>query len=470
MLRYGSGDFVARVVGVLMIAILARSVSASELGLFSIIAAMSGPFALAIGFGGEGTFTRFYFDTSDPAQRKIVATSWTAWLILAGGASVVVVWLFSGPLAVLLSGASEHGTALTIGLAAMPIVIVALVLSQLLRIEERFRPFIALNVGGALLYLALGAVMLLVFDQGIVGVLTGGLAAAAIVLPLRLWLVRHNFGMRVSSATLGPMIRYGSWAALANLGVVTLAFADRLVVARLLGLETLGYYGIAGTLQSVLGFLAIAVGQAWLPHVLRMWQERPSEVPSFVARAATLLLLAFASVAAALIVFADQIIVLLAGSKFLAASIAVPGLAVATVAHGLTSITGLGLLVTKATNKLAIMSGVAAVAGIALSIALTPTLGIIGASWGVAAAYALLATLYNIASQRAWPIPYERGRIAGLIALLLAFAVVVPRLEIESFAVDLVIRSALLVGFVTAGCAVAKVRLSQLLAVLPGRS
>ena len=460
----------ARVVGVLMIAILARTVPASELGLFSIIVATSGPFALAIGFGGENTFTRFFFDTSDQAHRRIVATSWMIWLAMFGTVSILVIWLFSEPLGALLTGASGHGTALTLGLAAMPVVIIGLTLSQVLRIQGRIKPFITLNVSGALLYLALGAMMLLVFDQGVVGVLIGGLVAAAIVLPVRFWLVRDHFGIAPSTTVLPEMIKYGSWAALAGLGVVVLGFADRLIVGRLLGLETLGHYGIAGTLQSVLGLLAIAVGQAWLPLVLRMWQERPADVPAFVGRAATLLLLAFASVAAALIAFADQIIVLLAGSGFLDANIAVPGLALATVAHGLTIVTSLGLLVTKSTNKMATMSGIAAIAGIGLSLTLTPRWGMLGASWGVAAAYAILALLYNIASQRVWPIPYERRRIAGLLLLLLGFALLVPSVTVGDDILDLAVKSAFLVGFVLLGCAIAKVRPDQILAVLPGRS
>ena len=466
---FGGGDFVARVVGVFMIAIMARTVTPAELGLFSLIAATTGPFALAIGFGGENTFTRFYFDTSDPDRRRAIATSWAIWLGLFGGVGVLVVWLLSEPLSIFLSGTPEHAVALVLGLAAMPIVILGFTFSQILRIQGRTVPFITLNVAAALVYLALGSLLLLQFDFGVVGVLAAGLIAAAVVLPLRLWLVRGDLAFAISADALRRMIGYGSWAAVAGLGVVVLAFVDRLIVGRVLGLETLGYYGVAVTLQSALGLLVIAVGQAWLPLVLRMWQEKPAEVPAFVARAATLLLLVFASAAAALIVFADQIVLVLAGPRYLEARVAVPGLALATVAHALTIITSLGLHVSKSTAKLAIMSAIAAIAGVALFLLLTPRFGMLGASWGIATAYAILASLYNIASQQVWPIKYERRRVTGLIALLLAFSILAPRVKTGSLALDLITAAGLLLIFVIAGCTIANVRPNQITANFPWR-
>jgi O-antigen/teichoic acid export membrane protein len=107
------------------------------------------------------------------------------------------------------------------------------------------------------------------------------------------------------------------------------------------------------------------------------------------------------------------------GEPFAAGRFVVPFSAFAYVLYGVYTITASGLQIQSQTRWLPITMGAAAVANVVGNLALVPLLGLMGAAYMNLAAYALLAILTGMASQRYYPVPWRVWSTAG--AFLLAF-------------------------------------------------
>jgi O-antigen/teichoic acid export membrane protein len=84
--------------------------------------------------------------------------------------------------------------------------------------------------------------------------------------------------------------------------------------------------------------------------------------------------------------------------------------------QGIYLLTSIGLNITKKTQYYPVATMTAAAANVGLNFLLIPRLGIVGAGWANAAAYALQAAIGFVLSQRFYRIAYEWGRIARVCA------------------------------------------------------
>jgi O-antigen/teichoic acid export membrane protein len=84
--------------------------------------------------------------------------------------------------------------------------------------------------------------------------------------------------------------------------------------------------------------------------------------------------------------------------------------------QGIYLLTSIGLNITKRTQYYPIATIAAAAVNVGLNFLFIPRLGIVGAGWANAIAYAVQAALGYMLSQRFYPIAYEWGRIVRICA------------------------------------------------------
>src|SRR5262249_62185432 len=101
--------------------------------------------------------------------------------------------------------------------------------------------------------------------------------------------------------------------------------------------------------------------------------------------------------------------------------------------QGVYLLTSIGLNITKQTRYYPVATITAAALNVGRNVMLIPRFGIYGAAWANAAAYAALAALGYLFSQRFYPVAYEWGRIARVAAaasVAYVAAVALPRIQI----------------------------------------
>jgi O-antigen/teichoic acid export membrane protein len=111
-----------------------------------------------------------------------------------------------------------------------------------------------------------------------------------------------------------------------------------------------------------------------------------------------------------------DLIRLMTPAGFHAGARVVPWIAISVGLQGIYLLTSIGLAIEKRTEYYPLSTGLAAAANIGANILLIPRYGFIGAAWSNVVSYAVLAATAWIFSHRLYPIRYEWGRIARVVA------------------------------------------------------
>ena len=253
--------------------------------------------------------------------------------------------------------------------------------------------------------------------------LAGTLLAAALVLPIRLWTVRAMLRPVFSAQVVRGMLAFGLPIVPASLAIWVFASSDRLVLAKLSTLDQVGIFAVAASVASILGLLNGAIGQAWSPHAFRVYVEQPAEAPAFYGRIMTYILVGFGLASVGITAFAPELLTVVATPQFYPAAVAVGPLALGFMASASVQITAVGISLTKQTKYLALFTWIAALLNLALNLLLVPRWGVMGSSWATAMTYLFLTVAYALATQRLWPVLYEKRRAISAIALAAIFTV-----------------------------------------------
>ncbi len=126
---------------------------------------------------------------------------------------------------------------------------------------------------------------------------------------------------------------------------------------------------------------------------------------------------------AGLSAIADDLLDIVTRGQYVGSAGVVAWTAVGVFFYGVYLLTSIGLNITSRTQYYPVSTAIGAAFNIGLCFALIPRVGIIGAAWANAAAYALQAAIAYGLSQHFYPVRYEAGRVArAVLAALAAYA------------------------------------------------
>ncbi len=432
---YGLGDIVLKATAFFTLPIYTRLFSPEDYGILSTILTTVGLIFTVVSLGAESTYTRYYFEAKTQRDRQVVTSTWFGFLAIWTGGWMILCLGMAGIFSEWLLSTSRHGVLFALVIVSGPISLVNSLCAQVLRNQFRPQLFVVLNVFSGLLGTGLGIVGAAVLKLGLVGVVGGGLVGAVAMLPVRIWTVRQLLRPVFSPKLLRGLLAFGIPLVPAALAYWIIAVSDRMLLAKLSTLEQVGLYAIANSVASLLLLVNGAIGQAWSPYVLRMYEEDRASVNHLCARTMTYLLVGFGTLCVGITAFAHEALVLLATPPFYGAAMAVGPLALGVLAYATTHVTALGFSLNKKTEYLALYTWLASFLNVGLNFLLIPRWGMMATSWTTAAAYGFVTVAYLITSQRLWPIAYERRK--GLTALLLTvfFMLIVPNGANGSFLV-----------------------------------
>src|SRR3712207_1279239 len=164
-------------------------------------------------------------------------------------------------------------------------------------------------------------------------------------------------------------------------------------------------------------FLA-AFQWAWTPFAHALRGERGDEVAKRTyARVFTLWSIGMGWALAALTLLSAPYIALTFPESTHAAIDVVPLLAAGVALYGAYLIVNIGVTMAKRTRMTAVIAIVAGGANVGLNFWLIPELGIVGAGITTVIGYSLLVALQWVNAHRMYPIAYEWGRVARVVAL-----------------------------------------------------
>ena len=370
--------------GFLVLPVLARQLSTTELGVLAICQT-----AVSLGWTVVGAWVGASILRELPAHRAagdmhgfavalrkaavalVLAFALYAGLVAAGGTLSSAI----GDNYVLILAATGgfllHGTAISLFAAGL-----------------RPRAYAVVDVGARVGGTAVG-VVLVFHGEGIHGYL-GGLAAGSALFGLMgliwAWPRRTQPGagqVARSGSALAPWLRYGIPASAASIAIWLLTFVDRYILADLRDASAVGVYTVSSVIgDRIVSIPVMAFFTAAGPLLVTAFERRGLDEVERLMRAYTriAILVAFPCIAFVAVTSGDLVWILTGEYDYVKGSVVAPIIAGGSFLYALAFVANTGLVITKRTRPIVVASSIGVVVNVALNLALIPPYGLKGAA------------------------------------------------------------------------------------------
>ena len=417
---YGLGGVVSRILAVFLLPLYTRFLDRDDLGAVGLVVALTAVLVTILRLGISSAFFRFYFESKDPAQRRLVVRT-SFWFTMASATAGLAAGVaLAAPIADLLGiGDADLVRAGFVGIWAQ---MNYEQLTALFRAEERSTAFVLASLANIAVTIGATVLLVVVWEQGALGVIVGNFTGTLAVYLALLAVHREQLGLQFSRSLLREMNRFGIPLVPAALALIAVNFSDRFFLVHLAGLDEVGLYEIGVRIASAMVLLLTAFRMAWPAFAYSI--EDDGEARRTYAYVLTYLVVVASWLALALGLLAPWLVRLLTQPEFYAGERVVAPLAFGGMAYAAYIVMAIGVGRAKRTQFNWLITGLAAVVNVALNLLLIPPYGMMGAAVATVAAYGVMFLAMTWYAQRVFPVPYQWRRVltaaGAAVALLLA--------------------------------------------------
>jgi O-antigen/teichoic acid export membrane protein len=445
---YTAASILSKVIAVALLPLYTRYLTTEDYGAAEILFAAVVSASIIVRLGLIEAILRFYYlDDEDPGRVVRSTFAGLFWLSTLG---VLIALPLAGPLSELLLPHPEK-----LGGSAPELVRIAIVglwvltmwefMLTLFRLEERARAFFATTILNVVAAIGLTVVLVVGLDEGARGLLIGSYATGAAFVVGLIALRWRRLSLRFDPALLRRLFRFGLPTMPAEVSLYALNFADRLIIARSLGLAEAGLYSLGVKFAQAVNVLVRGFQLAWPPLAYSIRDD--DEARGVYATVVTLFVAGCSFVVAGMWLFSRWIVRALADPKFFDSYEVIGLIAVAVTLYALYLVLVVILGRTGRTEFNLPAAFAALVVNVGLNLLLVPRLEIVGAALALVASYLVVLGLMYAFTQRLFPVPYEWGRLLRVV-LSVAAIVGIAELLVPTEGLDgLLLRAALLAAY-----------------------
>jgi O-antigen/teichoic acid export membrane protein len=250
--------------------------------------------------------------------------------------------------------------------------------------NSRLRAGLALSFGVVQSFLWLGVtIVFYLTDASVVQFAIAYVAVLAVICTMQLQAARRyaHIAWRAGRALWKPLMKVAVPLGIASVLITIYYQIDSVLLLQLSTEREAGIYGAGYRFLAPLLFLPAAVMSSFFPVLSAVNEHDPDRVRRLVQRAAELMAVISLPILAGTIALSDQIVHALYGPEFARTAEVLPVLMIAFVSICFGSLAGFLAPLLNLHWRLALYSGVGAIANIALNIVLIPQYGALGSAW-----------------------------------------------------------------------------------------
>ena len=422
---YQAGDILSKGVAVFTLPLYTHYVGPAGYGYVETLLTAVILLSIVLRLGVGEAFIRFYYDDTDGERRDLIASAAVGFSLATTTVAALIGVLFSGTLSRALLGV--HDPVLfdlaMLGIWAFTNLEIAY---ARLRADERTGTYMRASIANVVMTISLTVYLVVGRHDGARGLLAGNYTASTVVL-FGLWFVERRrlvapirARVRASALPIRAMLSFGLPTVPADASVYALQVADRWYLLRVQSAAAAGLYALAAKLATVV-FVAVRGFQyAWPPLAYSVTDD--DEAARLYSLVTTYYVLATGVVVAGVALLGRWAVRLLLYHDY-GAHDALPWLALGWALYGLYLI----FVVISGRARRTRRNLPAALAGLAVNIAglflLVPRLGISGAGIALVIAYAAMLLVIYWLTRSVFSVGFEWGRLARLLAVLIAVSV-----------------------------------------------
>ena len=419
---YGLGGLVSRILAVLLLPLYTRYLTPSDYGKVETLIALTTVLGILLAMGITSAFFRFYFDSPDADQRRLVVRT-SFWFTMGMATIGLVLGLaLSSQISDVLFGSSSAADLVAASFVGLWAGMNWAQITSLFRVEERSVAFVVASVVNILVTVGATLVLVVSLHQGPLGVIVGNFIGTLTVYFALLAYRREQLGLQFDRTLLREMNRFGVPLVPTAVFLWVTNFSDRFFLVKLTDTREVGLYSVGVRIASAMVLLLTAFRTAWPAFAYSIDDEREAKhTYGFVL---TYLVVATTWVATGLTLLSPWFVEWLAAPAFSSASRVVGPLTFAAVAFGGYIVVAIGIGRARRTQFNWVVTGAAAAVNFALNVILIPRYEMMGAAIATVAAYLTMFLGMAWRAQRIYPVPYQWRRVvtAGLAGVALVVA------------------------------------------------
>ncbi len=412
---YALGDIGIKLMTALLAPIYTVLLAPEDFGVWGLGSMLMTGLMLAFNPALHGAVTRFYFDHEhDEAERRrfqgTIVTFLLAWSVLLAGALLLVgPWLFGQ----LFDGLDFMPYGLFI-VATCVLSTVGVVPRATWTASEDASRLVGINGLSTATNLAVAIGLVVLLKVGVVGLFAARLAAVAVITWPFVGFLRRHVRFVFDAKMLGAALAFSLPLVPHLLAHWILAMSDRYLIERTLGIGLVGIYASGYVFIDAVNMVAGAMNRAWVPQFTRAYGD--PEQHAFIARTVTYFMLGLFAVVLALAALSPSLIRLLFDARYHDAAPLTPVLVLGGLFQGTYYLFVAVLFFHKKNRVVPVLTVIAGVTNVVLTLWWLPLLGLIGAAWATLVGYLVLTVGMALAARALGGLPMERRRL-GLVVL-----------------------------------------------------
>jgi O-antigen/teichoic acid export membrane protein len=427
---YGIGFGVSRFLQVLILPIIAKSLSVSEYGYYSnyvIFYTIAGAIFL---LGMDNSVARFLFDSEKKEyHRKVFSIAFFCVLLLSAMASLLLSF-FPDPLLQVINVPPGYFSALPYVILTIPVLVLNNFFLSWFKWKRQKSFFLINSIGVVILLLA---PLLIAQQSNIIDFLLvfkiiffSQLLIAAVSTALCLQYIRFVFDSTLFLA----MLKYGfPWMLVFLLGL-SRSYLDRLFLTRYLDNNTYGVYNFSVRLATLLSLIIAAFEMSFGPLAYSIWNKEGAS--AFFARLQSAYTLLLSSAACVITIVSPLLVLLLGGAKYSGAEMVLPFILFSAIPLTLINFSSIGTAYAKKSflSTITLFIGFAAV--LLLNIMLTPRYLQYGAVNASLIGHILITASGYYFSRKYYKIAFNFTKDAAVFVLFLIFSIAAVQFHIST--------------------------------------
>lgn len=420
-LVYGIGFGVSRFLQIIVLPIIAKSLSLSEYGYYSnyvIFYTIAGGVFL---LGMDNSVARFFFDSEEKQYHRKVFSIAFFCVLLTSLIAASTFYFFPSALLKIISVPASYSAALPYVLFTFPLLVLNNFFLSWFK-WKRQKSFFLVNSIGTVVFLLIPLLIakashhisfLLIFEI----IFYSQLLIVIVSIILAFNYIRLFFDRPLLIA----MLKYGfPWMLVFFLGL-SRSYLDRFFLTRYLNDDTYGVYNFSARLATILSLVTTAFDMSFGPLALSIWKKE--QAPVFFARLQSGYVFFISMTACVISIVSPLLVSVLGGTKYSGAEKVLPFLLFSTIPLSLINFSCLGMVYVKKSflNTITLLIGFTTV--LILNFIFTPLYLQYGAVNASIAGHILIIVAGYYFSQKHYKIPFHFAKDGLVFAFFLALSI-----------------------------------------------
>lgn len=403
---YSLGNLSGHFLSFLLLPIYTRFLTPEQYGILAIITVFRTIYEKVINLGTQSSLVKTYFEVNSEDKRKVVIS--TAFLFVLGVSVTVTAacWLFREQFSVFFLNDQKFVHLFSLALLASLFFTIKTIPLATFRAREKSVVYSIFAFLTLVLGLTFNVIFVVVFREGVKGILKGTLLSQSITFLLILIPFAKNLVARLSKDYLLRMLSFGLPIVPSGLAIWVLTLLDRYFLRVFTTMEIVGIYSLGYKISAIMSMLMIVpFSMAWSPLMFKWYKEENAEL--IYARVYKYFSVFGFLVVLGLSLFSKEVIQIMTTPAFYDAYKIVFFIASAYLLHGFYMIFTAGCSFYRKTFYFPIATGVAALANTILNILLIPRYQMMGAAIATVSSYFIMTAMMYVFSERYYHIPFD---------------------------------------------------------------